>query len=90
MSRTSGKTSVIAGIVLALLASAPARSESADPAASRVNGFYEVLLSTMEHAKQLGLKGRYEKLAPVLSKTYDLAFMAKTAVGPSWSEFTPE
>jgi len=77
---------VIAAIVLA----APARGESADPAASRVNGFYEVLLGVMQQGKQLGLKGRYDKLAPVLSKTYDLASMAKTAVGPSWSEFTPE
>ena len=55
-----------------------------------MNGFYQVLLSTMQQGKQLGLKGRYEKLAPALSKTYDLASMAKTAVGPSWSEFTPE
>jgi len=90
MSRTSFKPPVIVAFVLALLALAPARGESADPAASRVNGFYEVLLSTMEKAKQLGLKGRYEKLAPALSKTYDLASMAKTAVGPSWSEFSPE
>ena len=81
---------VIAAVLLALLLSAPALGESADPAASRVNGFYEVLLSTMQQGKQLGLKGRYDKLAPVLSKTYDLASMAKTAVGPSWSEFTPE
>jgi len=81
---------VFAAAVLALIVSAPARSESADAAASRVNGFYQVLLSTMQQGKQLGLKGRYEKLAPVLSKTYDLASMAKTAVGPSWSEFTPE
>jgi phospholipid transport system substrate-binding protein len=90
MSRTSVIPPVIAAIVLALLVSAPARSESADPAGSRVNGFYQVLLSTMQQGKQLGLKGRYEKLAPALSKTYDLASMAKTAVGPSWSEFTPE
>ena len=90
MPRTPVRRSVIAAIVLAVLVSVPARSESADPAASRVNGFYEVLLSTMEHAKQLGLKGRYEKLAPALSKSYGLAFMAKTSVGPSWSEFTPE
>ncbi len=90
MSRTSIILPVIAAVVLALLVSAPARSESADPAASRVNGFYEVLVSTMQQGRQLGLKGRYEKLAPALSKTYDLASMAKTAVGPSWSEFTPE
>ena len=89
MPRTSLRIPVLAALLLAALLSAPARGESADPAA-RVNGFYEVLLNTMENAKELGLKGRYDKLAPVLSKTYDLATMAKTAVGPGWSEFTPE
>jgi phospholipid transport system substrate-binding protein len=89
MPRTSLRFPVLAAMLLAACLSAPARGESADPAA-RVNGFYEVLLNTMENAKQLGLKGRYDKLAPVISKTYDLASMAKTAVGPGWSEFTPE
>jgi phospholipid transport system substrate-binding protein len=90
MSRTFVTMSVIASFTLLLVAVAPVRSESADPAESRVSGFYEVLLSTMQQGKQLGLRGRYNKLAPVLSKTYDLASMARTAVGPSWSEFTPQ
>lgn len=90
MSRTSVTLSVIAAVALSLQAVAPVRSESADPAESRVDGFYEVLLSTMQQGQQLGLKGRYDKLAPVLLKTYDLASMAKTAVGPSWSEFAPQ
>ena len=54
-------------------------------AASRISGFYEILLNTMQRGRQLGLKGRYEKLAPVLSKTYDLVSMARIAVGPSWN-----
>src|SRR3974377_1147824 len=90
MSRTSVIAPVIAAIVLAVLVSVPVRGESADPAASRVKGFYQVLLSTMQEGNQLAVKGRYAKLAPVLSKSFDLAAMAKTAVGPSWSEFTPE
>ncbi len=90
MSRISVTLSVIAAVALSLQAAAPVRSESADPAESQVDGFYGVLLSTMQQGQQLGLKGRYDKLAPVLSKTYDLASMAKTAVGPSWSEFAPQ
>ena len=39
----------------------------------------------MKQAKQLGLKGRYDKLAPVLAKTYDLTSMSRIAVGQSWS-----
>lgn len=38
----------------------------------------------MKQAKQLGLRGRYEKLAPVLAKTYDLPLMSRIAVGQSW------
>jgi phospholipid transport system substrate-binding protein len=85
MSRTSVTTCLIAAVGLALFVSLPARGESADPATSRISGFYEILLNTMQRGRQLGLKGRYEKLAPVLSKTYDLVSMARIAVGPSWN-----
>jgi phospholipid transport system substrate-binding protein len=59
-------------------------SEGADPAAARVSTLYDTLLQTMKQAKQLGLKGRYDKLAPVLAKTYDLPLMSRIAVGQSW------
>jgi phospholipid transport system substrate-binding protein len=85
MSRISVTTCLIAAVGLALFVSLPARGESADPATSRISGFYEILLNTMQRGRQLGLKGRYEKLAPVLSKTYDLVSMARIAVGPSWN-----
>jgi phospholipid transport system substrate-binding protein len=70
---------------LTLVAPVTGHSASGDPAASRIDGFYGALLDTMKQAKQLGLKGRYDKLAPVLAKTYDLAVMSQIAVGPSWS-----
>jgi len=65
------------------------RGEGADSAASSINSLYGALLDTMKQAKQLGLKGRYDKLAPVLTKTYDLTSMSKIAVGQSWSTLTP-
>jgi phospholipid transport system substrate-binding protein len=85
MSQTAITRCLIAAVGLALFVSPPARGESADPAASRISGFYEILVNTMQRGRQLGLKGRYERLAPVLSKTYDLASMARIAVGPSWN-----
>jgi phospholipid transport system substrate-binding protein len=80
----------IVALALAALFQAPAFAESSDPAASRITSFYGSLLDTMKQAKQLGVKGRYEKLSPVLAKTYDLASMSKLAVGPSWSALTPQ
>lgn len=80
----------IVALALAALFQTPAFAESSDPAASRITSFYGSLLDTMKQAKQLGVKGRYEKLSPVLAKTYDLASMSRLAVGPSWSALTPQ
>ena len=52
-------------------------------------GFYEVLLSTMRDGRSLGQSGRYARLAPMVSRTFDLAFMARLAVGPSWGTLAP-
>jgi phospholipid transport system substrate-binding protein len=73
------------GLALSLLSPIKGYGESADPAASRINSFYGALLDTMKQAKQLGLKGRYDRLAPVLAKTYDVASMSRIAVGQSWN-----
>jgi len=56
-----------------------------DPAVTRVRSFYGVLLETMKHAKQLGLSGRYDKLAPAIRETFDLPAMTRIAVGPVWT-----
>ncbi len=86
--RTIVKLTVALG--LAALIQASALAESSDAAVSRITVFYGALLDTMKQAKQLGVKGRYDKLSPVLVKTYDLTSMSKLAVGPAWSTLTPQ
>jgi phospholipid transport system substrate-binding protein len=81
---------VLLGLALCLLSPIKGYGESADPAASRVNSFYGALLDTMKQAKQLGIKGRYDRLAPVLDKTYDVASMSRIAVGQSWSTLSAQ
>ena len=78
----------VAAIALAGFASVSTAGQAADPAA-RIDGLYGALLDTMRQAKQLGVKGRYEKLAPILYKTYDLAGMSRVAVGQSWDALQP-
>ena len=82
---------VVARLGLALFFLLPANGFSAagDPAATRVDSFYSALLDTMKQAKQLGVKGRYDKLAPVLSNTYDLPLMSRIAVGQNWAALSP-
>jgi len=78
---------MVAGLGLAALLLLPAGGVGAgsDPAGARLDSFYAALVDTMKQAKQLGIKGRYDKLAPVLSKTYDLPLMSQIAVGQNWA-----
>ena len=81
-----------ASICLALwfAAGLPAQQATAALGAQQVaQGFYEVLLSTMRDGRSLGQSGRYARLAPVVSRTFDVAFMARLAVGPSWATLAP-
>ncbi len=71
------------GIVSAAIGSATAAE--ADPAVTRIRGFYDVLLDTMKQAKSMPVRARYEKLEPVVRATFDLPAMTRIAVGPSWT-----
>ncbi len=73
----------------ALAGAAPARAQGAEPAA-RISAFYTALLDTMKRAKQLGPRGRYEKLAPVVMSTFDVAGMTRVAAGPGWERATSD
>ena len=43
----------------------------------------------MRDGRSLGQSGRYGKLVPVVNRTFDLAFMARLAVGASWATLAP-
>jgi phospholipid transport system substrate-binding protein len=57
----------------------------ADPAAKQIAAFDDALLESMKQAKQLGVSGRYNKLKPVVEKTFDLEAMTSAAVGASFA-----
>lgn len=79
----------LAALALTSLAlTAPVRA--ADDPVAPVAGLYRLLMETMQQAKELGVKGRFDKLAPVLAATYDIPSMAKTSVGPSWDQLQPQ
>ena len=67
-----------------------AESEATDAAVTRIRVFYDALLSVMKQADKLGIRGRYDKLAPTVRSTFDLAAMIRIAVGPEWNSIPPE
>ncbi|AGK56670.1 hopanoid biosynthesis associated membrane protein HpnM [Hyphomicrobium denitrificans 1NES1] len=66
-----------------------AASSWAADAPDVIDGLNAQLLATMKQAQALGVQGRYDALAPVLSKTYDIASMTRMAVGPDWEALQP-
>jgi phospholipid transport system substrate-binding protein len=75
-----------------IFASAPSRAAVPGPGPSGViQGFYGQLLDTMKQAATLGVKGRYQKLEPVIFSTCDVPFMAKLTIGSAiWTGLTPD
>jgi phospholipid transport system substrate-binding protein len=63
---------------------------AAGPPTDVVRNFYNVLLDLMQHGAALGPTGRYQKLEPVVRGTFDVPFMARLSVGPSWRNLTRE
>jgi len=82
----------LAALALAAAIAMPVATAEAqtDPATASIRVFYDALLDTMKHAKELGVQGRYDKLAPAIRAAYDLPAMTRIAVGPSWPSIPPE
>ncbi len=84
------KLSLALGLALLLFTPSVRADTAADPAAPAVQSFYVTLLDCMKGGKTLGAQGRYDKLKPVVEKTFDLGTMIKYAVGPSWSTMSSD
>lgn len=74
-------------LLLAPLFARPAAAQNA--ATETVERFHAALLGVMRDAQRVGLRGRYDRLAPVMAQSFDLAAMGRIAVGPPWAGFSP-
>ncbi len=76
-------------LVLILALASPLRAAPARPA-ELVEGLNAVLIEVMRGAEALGYRGRSERLAPVLSETFNFQVMAGVSVGRHWRALTPD
>ena len=80
-------------IMLALLAitlSLPTAASATDPAVEVVEKLHAALLSVMKQADALGYAGRYQRLAPRLTASYDFPYISKVVMGRYWRNFSAE
>lgn len=81
----------LSGAALAA-AAVPAWADGADgdAAVKPIRAFYDALLAVMKQARELGVRGRYDKLATSIRATFDLAAMTRIAVGSDWNALAPD
>lgn len=59
-------------------------ASSASTPSERVAGLNATLLNVMQNASDLGYRGRYDKLQPVMTGLYNFKLMSRVAVGAYW------
>jgi phospholipid transport system substrate-binding protein len=72
----------------ALLVVHPAGPRAEATPTATVERLNAALLETMKSAADLGYRGRYEKLAPVLNEIFDFPAMARVVLGTHWSSIS--
>jgi phospholipid transport system substrate-binding protein len=77
-------------LVIGLICMSPRGVEAASGPSDVVRHFYDELLDVMQNAAALGVKGRYQKLEPLVLTTFDVPFMMRLSVGPLWAKLSPE
>ena len=60
--------------------------DAAVQAAPPVEKLHATLLEVMRSADELGYSGRFERIGPVVSETFDLPFMAAKSMGRHWKK----
>ncbi len=78
------------GLWLALLLAPPAAPAEMPQAVEVVESLHAALVGVMKEADALGYAGRFDRLEPVLGRTFDLDFMAEKSVGRHWKDLSPE
>ena len=74
---------------LLMLISPSARATSPGPV-DVIRQFYVQLQDVMQHATTLGPRGRYQKLEPIVLRMFDVPYMARLSIGPSWARLATD
>jgi phospholipid transport system substrate-binding protein len=76
--------------IFALLSLLVAPAGAADSATQVIENLHAELLAVMKQANELGYEGRYQRLDPIVTSSYDLSFIAKFVMGREWKTLSAE
>jgi phospholipid transport system substrate-binding protein len=77
-------------VLLVMPAAVPAYAVASDPAASQVQTLTASLLQSMHAGPAEPMTERYRRLEPVIYQVIGLRIMTRLAIGPDWTNFSPE
>jgi phospholipid transport system substrate-binding protein len=77
-------------LVIGVISLAGVEARAAADPTEVVEGLNTALLDTMKNADSLGVKGRYEKLLPIVKRTFDVGYMTRLSVGRLWADMNPD
>jgi phospholipid transport system substrate-binding protein len=83
-------TFVFLALLLSLLSVDGLRAETGHhPAVDVVENLHATLLAVMKDGPKIAFKERHDRLAPVITASFDLPFIAKVALGKHWNTLDP-
>ncbi len=74
-------------LIASLCSLSTARAEGMNKGELLIDNLDKTLISVMKDAKELGYMGRYERLEPVVRRTYDFKLITRYSVGRIWKTF---
>ncbi len=77
-------------ILLVLHLTAPFLAAGDRGAVEIVENLHTTLLAVMKDGDQIGYKGRYDRLEPVIKASFDLPFISRTVMGRYWETLNQE
>ena len=77
-------------VVTGCLLLPPAAGATSPGPTDVVRNFYAQLLDVMQHSGTLGARGRYQKLEPIVLRMFDVPYMARLSIGPSWGRLSTD
>jgi phospholipid transport system substrate-binding protein len=79
---------IAALLLLLLCAPIVASAEPANPAARRIQAYYEQLMPTLRAAGSLSVRERDRRFYPAITSAFDIPTMTRLATGSAWSSFS--